>query len=128
MKTPEPAISIIMPARNEGMRVSRDIKSFASGRSALFPIEFVIVDDASEDGCCDELENLLTWEHDAVCIHVIRMEHWCGIPYARNEGAAAAHARILFITDANVEACKSWDRPLFRDFRPEKAVDPSFYI
>jgi glycosyltransferase involved in cell wall biosynthesis len=122
MKTAEPAISIIIPARNEGSRVARAISSLASGRSTPFYLEFVIVDDASDDGCCTGLENLLSLEHDSAIIRVIRIDRWCGIPYARNLGAAYAQAPILFITDANVEAGTGWDVLVFRDLRPGRAL------
>jgi polypeptide N-acetylgalactosaminyltransferase len=122
MKTPEPAISIIIPARNEGSRVAKAIGSLAKSRSTLFHLEFIIIDDASDDGCCSGLENLLSSEHDAAVVQVIRIDQWCGIPYARNLGAAHARAPILLITDANVEACTGWDIPIFRDLRPGRAL------
>ncbi|MEP6950689.1 MAG: glycosyltransferase [Ginsengibacter sp.] len=122
MKTPEPAISVIMPARNEGSRVAKAITSLASGRSTPFYMEFVIIDDASDDGCCEGLENLLTIERDVASVQVIRIDRWCGIPYARNLGASYARAPILFITDANVEARAGWDVPVFRDLRPGRAL------
>lgn len=122
VKTPKPVISIIMPARNEGARVVKAINTFASGRSTSFHLEFVIIDDASDDGCCTGLEDLLTWEHDAASVRVIRLEQWSGIPYARNLGAAYAKGPILFITDANVKACTGWDLPVFRDLRPGRAL------
>lgn len=122
MKTPEPAVSVIIPARNEGSRVANAIKSFASGRTTPFQLEFVIIDDASDDGCCVGLEDLLTSEHDAACVRVIKLDRWSGIPYARNLGAAYAQGPILVITDANVEACIGWDLPVFRDIRPGRAL------
>jgi glycosyltransferase involved in cell wall biosynthesis len=118
----KPVISIVMPVRNEGERVAKAILSFSSGRSRLFPMEFVIVDDVSSDGCCNALEELLTLEKDAVRITVIRLDSWSGIPFARNIGAANAQSPILFITDANVEACQRWDIPVFRDLRPKRAL------
>jgi glycosyltransferase involved in cell wall biosynthesis len=117
-----PAISIIIPVRNEGARAAKTILSFAAGRSHLFPVEFVIVDDASGDGCCDNLQNLLGRERDAVTIKVIKMAVWRGIPLCRNTGAFAAQAPILFITDANVEACAGWDIPVFRDLLPGRVL------
>lgn len=121
MSTP-PIISIVMPARNEGERVAKAITSFADRRSSLFPVEFIIVDDASDDGCCYGLENLLSRETDAAVIKVIRLDNWSGIPYARNIGAANATSPVLFITDANVEACLHWDIPVFRDLVPNRAL------
>ena len=120
--TPAPVISVIMPARNEGARVGQALRSFAMGRSALFPLEIVVVDDASEDGCCNGLENLLSWERDQAYVRVIRLNRWSGIPYARNRGAGEARGSTLFITDANVEASPGWDIPVRRDLRPDRAL------
>ena len=118
----KPVISIIMPVRNEGERVAKAILSFAEGRSNLIPIEFIIVDDASADGCCNGLENLLTWKRNAAIITIVKLDEWSGIPVARNIGAAKARSAILFITDANVEAGPNWDIPVFRDLQPGRAL------
>src|SRR5437868_4360047 len=104
----QPAISVVIPARNEGIRIARTIESLAARRSQLFPLEFIVVDDASEDRCCSQLEELLAWD-DTISVRVIRLEKWSGIPYARNLGATYARAPILLITDANVESCSGWD-------------------
>lgn len=118
----QPLISIVIPVRNEGDRITKTINFFAFHRSNLFQLEFIIVDDASTDGCCTLLENLLNWERDAAVVHVIKLNQWSGIPYSRNVGANYARAPILFITDANVEACHNWDIPLFRDLQPGKVL------
>jgi glycosyltransferase involved in cell wall biosynthesis len=117
----ERAISIIIPVRNEGKRVLKTIETFVLGRSSLFPLEFVIVDDASEDGCCTGLENRFS-RTEAIQIRVIRLKRWSGIPYARNKGAEVAQTPILFITDANVEAGVGWDIPIFRDIQHGRAL------
>lgn len=118
----DPVISVVMPARNEGERVTRAILSFANRRSKLFPLEFIVVDDASADGCCKGIQTLLNWERDMAGITLITLKHWSGIPYARNIGASNASSPILFITDANVEACPSWDVPVFRELGPKRAL------
>src|ERR1700733_5614353 len=94
-----PLISIVIPVRNEGRRLRQTILSFLQGRSRPIPIEFVIVDDASDDGCCEGICELSTHRSP---IKIIRLDNWSGIPFARNTGANHAEAPILFITDANV--------------------------
>jgi glycosyltransferase involved in cell wall biosynthesis len=112
-----PLISVIIPVRNEGLRIKEAILSFIYGRSTLFAIEFIIVDDASNDGCCDDVKNLS--EQNSLCsITVIKLDDWSGIPFARNIGAKQAAAPILVITDANVKACNGWDIPVFREIQP----------
>lgn len=118
----KPIVSIVIPVRNEGVRIRNAILSFINGRSKLFPIEFVIVDDASDDGCCCELENLLAYDEYLVNIKIIRLNTWSGIPFARNIGATHVNAPILIITDANVLVSNQWDIPLFRDIKPNTAL------
>jgi glycosyltransferase involved in cell wall biosynthesis len=107
-----------MPVRNEGARVKDAINSFIDGRSTQFPVEFIVVDDASQDGCCDDLEYLLSADKYFVQVHVLRLNSWSGIPSARNQGAALVRAPVMVITDANVEACAGWDVPIFKNLKP----------
>ena len=116
-----PMISIVIPVRNEGARIRQAIASFTGGRSRPFPLEFVIVDDASSDGCCADLA-VSEFAGSEVIITVIRLDRWSGIPFARNTGAFRAAAPVLLITDANVRATKGWDIPLFREIRPDRAL------
>jgi len=117
-----PAISIVIPVRNEGTRIADTIRSFVTGRSSAFPLEFVIVDDASSDGCCDNLALLADITGQNVVIQKTRLETWSGIPYARNLGAQLANAPVLLITDANVTAGPGWDVPLFESIAPDLAL------
>ncbi len=118
----DPLISIVIPVRNEGVRIEEAILSFIDGRSKLFAIEFVIVDDASDDGCCEFLNFFFDDKKSLVNIKVVRLNTWSGIPLTRNTGAKHATASILIITDANVKACKGWDIPIFRDIKPNIAL------
>jgi glycosyltransferase involved in cell wall biosynthesis len=117
-----PAISVVIPVRNEAERLVKALRSIANGRSHPFPLEIVVVDDASEDGCCDAARGLFSWARDRVAVNVIRLNRWSGIPYARNCGAFAARAEILFITDANVRFQRNWDVPIFQRLRPRLAL------
>ena len=122
MKANKPWISVVIPVRNEGVRLKEAILSFTNGRSKLFPIEFIIVDDCSTDGCCNGIEKLLNYETTCVIINVLRLDTWSGIPFSRNAGANLASAAILVITDANVKACHAWDIPIFRDIKPNRVL------
>jgi len=110
--SPRPVISVVIPVRNEGQRLRAAVSSIASGRSDRFPLQIVLVDDDSTDGCCDGLSEAWSWPHDLVRVDVVRLPRWSGIPFARNAGAAAAHAAVLFITDANVLFPQNWDLPI----------------
>jgi glycosyltransferase involved in cell wall biosynthesis len=105
----KPSVSVIIPSRNEGPRLQAAISSIVAGRSDRFPLQIVLVDDESSDGSCAAFPHLYSWSRDRVQIDVVRLPRWSGIPYARNLGAHAARAGILFITDANVLFPSGWD-------------------
>lgn len=103
-------ISVVIPARNERDRLAPTIASFIRARSADTPVEFVVVDDASTDGCCTRLADDLPMLHaPAVSIRVIQLAERAGVPRARNIGGLAARGEILFITDAHVTVSPGWD-------------------
>jgi glycosyltransferase involved in cell wall biosynthesis len=117
-----PSVSVIIPVRNEGERLLTAIASVVVGRSCCFPLQIVVVDDASTDGCCDSLEHLYSWWRDSVAIDVVRLPRWSGIPYARNAGAAVARAQIFFITDANVRFPSDWDIKIREQIAPNRVL------
>lgn len=110
-------ISVIIPARNESDRLSATVRSFIQGRRSKVPIEFVIVDDGSTDGCClnfaPEAEALSRGRDVAVLLCGLAETH--GNYTARNVGASEATGDILFITDAHVRVFPGWDEHLISD-------------
>ena len=114
--SPTPVISVVIPVRNEGQRLRAAVSSIIGGRSSRFPLQIVLVDDGSSDGCCTGLAEACShdrsWPGDLARVDVVRLPQWSGIPFARNAGAAAAQASILFITDANVLFPQNWDIPI----------------
>jgi len=110
--SPRPVISVVIPVRNEGPRLHAAVASIVSGRSSPFPLQIILVDDFSADGCCDGLSDTWSRSGDLVRVDIVPLPHWSGIPFARNAGAAAAQAPILFITDANVLFPPNWDLPI----------------
>jgi glycosyltransferase involved in cell wall biosynthesis len=118
-----PGISVVIPVRNEGDRILNAVESVVRWRSAQFDLEIVVVDDASDDDCCQKLsERFCTWRNSGVDVRVVRLGQWSGIPYARNAGASLARGGILFITDANVVFPPNWDVPIRRAIRPDRAL------
>jgi len=120
-ETPVMPISIIIPVRNEGQRIIRTIQSLVFGRSCRFPLEIVVVDDASTDGACNGLAQL---NHGMPEVRVIirRLNSWSGIPYARNRGAEAATYPIFLMTDGNTCYPKNWDQPIRRNFHRSRLL------
>jgi glycosyltransferase involved in cell wall biosynthesis len=114
-------ISVVIPVRNEGARISRAIESILSGRSRAFPVEIVVIDDASHDGACTELARL-AHGHAGASVVVRRLERWSGIPYARNRGAEAAQHPTLVITDGNTEFPVGWNEHVWRHLGPQRIL------
>lgn len=111
-------ISVIIPARNESDRLSATVRSFIQGRRSQVPIEFVIVDDGSSDGCClnfaPEAEALSRGRD--VSVHLCGLAKTHGNMTARNVGANEATGDVLFITDAHVKVFPGWDEHLISEF------------
>jgi glycosyltransferase involved in cell wall biosynthesis len=114
-------ISVIIPSRNEGGRIVRTVRSLVTGRSRPFPLEVVVVDDASSDGSCDRLADAVGPAPN-VRLVVGRLPRWSGIPFARNRGAEAAAGPIFVITDANTTYPGNWDVPIRQHFHPGRLL------
>lgn len=101
-----PFISIVIPVRNESNRLMTTMHSILENRSTKdLSLEIVIVDDASTDGCCNDLD----YEASNLTVKVIRSDKHLGVPAARNLGAYNSASKILFMTDSHVQFSKNWD-------------------
>ena len=69
----------------------RTIESVEANTNA--PIEFIVVDDASTDGCCENLERER--------LRVIRHDRRIGVAYSRNEAAGVARGDVLVFLDGH---------------------------
>ncbi len=98
---PLPALSIIVPARNEAANLQRLLPSL-HGLRYPGPLERIVVDDQSED----ETSQVAA----ALGARVLRVEAlpegWFGKPYAAHRGAQAAQGEWLLFTDAD-----TWHAP-----------------
>jgi len=103
-----PDISVVVPARNEAGRLAPTLQNIAAQRTSNVDVEFVVVDDASTDGCCDELAAPAS----DVTLTVVRLDTRGGVPTARNAGVETASGDALFITDAHVRVSAGWDEQL----------------
>lgn len=95
-------VSLIIPARNEGLNVINTLNSIFQCRNAT-PFELIVVDDGSEDGCChflrkpDRPKNIKLVNTGGV-----------GSARARNAGAASAAGDILIFCDAHIFVEDNW--------------------
>jgi glycosyltransferase involved in cell wall biosynthesis len=100
-----PIFSIIIPTRNEGMRVRSTILSVLENSQTNVSFEVVVADDDSSDGSCDALEFLIP----EVPIRIVRTGMHSGVARARNLGASISRGSFLFITDSHVNFSRGWD-------------------
>ena len=120
---PATAISVVVPARNESDRLSWTIRSILEGRSLRAPIEIVIIDDASDDGCCSSFAwEASTLEKDDVSIRIERNDVPIGTYRTRNRGVEIARGELVFITDAHVRMVRGWDQLVVRHAERERVI------
>ncbi len=98
--SPAPAVSVIIPARNEARNIERCVRSVLS---TTYPnAEMIVVDDASSDGTAEIVERIAA---DDPRLRLIRNpplpDGWFGKQWACASGARAAHGQILCFTDAD---------------------------
>jgi chlorobactene glucosyltransferase len=93
---PLPALSIIVPARNEAHNLSRLLPSLRQ-LNYPGPLELIVVDDGSSDAT-----GQIAAAHGARVVHIDRLpDNWKGKPHACHQGAQAAHGEWLLFTDAD---------------------------
>ncbi|PYI55662.1 glycosyltransferase [Paenibacillus flagellatus] len=109
--TVRPTISIVIPARNEAGRIADTIRCISDTRVTKCELEFVVVDDASDDDGCTGLPDASL---SRAAVRVLRMPERAGVARARNAGVRAAGAEIVFITDAHVRFEPGWDEVVLR--------------
>jgi glycosyltransferase involved in cell wall biosynthesis len=120
----QPDISILIPARNEADRTAATIRAMARARSIGARLEFVVVDDESDD---DSVERLIAavpglLDEPNIDIKLDRLGQRAGVYGARNAAAEHAEADIMFLTDAHVEPSYGWDREALEHVRPGRIL------
>ena len=101
----DPLVSIIIPCQNEGENVLNTINSIRE-KSGDTSYEIVVVDDASEDGCCDFLREK---KKDGVILIETKSNH---ANMARNIGAEKANGDIFVFCDPHILVDDNWLKTL----------------
>lgn len=101
-----PVFSIIIPCRNEGQHLRQTLLSLE--RAMIHGQEIIVVDDGSEDGCCDFLRT-----GGMSGMHLVEGKN-LGVAGARNAGATQARGDILCFCDAHVQVPPGWLEKLVR--------------
>jgi glycosyltransferase involved in cell wall biosynthesis len=115
-----PDISVILPAHNESCRIAPSIASIARARTTGQRVEFIVVDDASSDGCIANLIAVVPelLEEPEIDIRVSRIDERSGVYRTRNLGASLASAEVLVMTDAHVRFSRGWDELVLEHLQP----------
>jgi glycosyltransferase involved in cell wall biosynthesis len=125
----KPDISVLIPARNEQDRIGKTIRAISRARTTGGRLEFVVVNDASEDDSIDRLiagvPDLL--EEPNIDIRLGHLDEHSGVYRARNEAALHASADILFMTDAHVRFSRGWDRLVLEHVRPDRVLSATIF-
>jgi chlorobactene glucosyltransferase len=97
-----PALSIVVPARNEERQIERCIRSLLAQRYADF--EVILVDDRSEDRTRAIADGLAREDRRLTILAGEPLpEGWVGKSWALAQGARAARGAWLLFTDADTE-------------------------
>src|SRR5476649_1133008 len=97
-RTTAPAVSVVVPVRNEAGNVAPLVGEIAAALDGQWPFEVVYVNDGSSDGTDAELKRLMglhPW------LRRVRHKQSCGQSAAVRSGVAAARAPLLVTLDGD---------------------------
>jgi len=98
MTTTDPAVSIVVPVRNEAGNIAPLVEEIAAAIDGHWPFEVVYVNDGSSDTTDDELRGLMarySW------LRRVRHKQSCGQSAAVRSGVAAARAPLVVTLDGD---------------------------
>lgn len=98
MPMQEPAVSVVVPVRNEANNIAPLVDEIAAALETQWPFEVVYVNDGSTDGTEAELQRLMAlhpW------LRRVRHKQSCGQSAAVRTGVAAARTAIVVTLDGD---------------------------
>jgi dolichol-phosphate mannosyltransferase len=98
MTTTDPAVSIVVPVRNEAGNIAPLVEEIAAALDGQWPFEVVYVNDGSNDTTDDELRSLMArypW------LRRVRHKQSCGQSAAVRSGVTAARAPLVVTLDGD---------------------------
>ncbi len=98
MNTTEPAVSVVVPVRNEAGNIAPLVAEIAKALEGQWPFEVVYVNDGSTDGTEAELQRLMA-QHP--WLRRVRHRSSCGQSSAVRSGVAVARGPIVVTIDGD---------------------------
>jgi glycosyltransferase involved in cell wall biosynthesis len=98
MNTNDPAVSVVVPVRNEAGNIAPLLAEIAAALEGQWPFEVVYVDDGSSDETADVLQRLAA-EHR--WLRHLRHAQSCGQSAAVRSGVMAARAGLIVTLDGD---------------------------
>jgi dolichol-phosphate mannosyltransferase len=98
MNTIDPAVSVVVPVRNEAGNIALLVGEIAKALEGQWSFEVVYVDDGSTDGTGSELKRLMT-QH--AWLRCVRHRQSCGQSAAVRTGVAATRGPIVVTLDGD---------------------------
>jgi dolichol-phosphate mannosyltransferase len=98
MNTNDPAVSVVVPVRNEAGNIAPLLAEIAAALDRQWTFEVVYVDDGSSDGTAAELDRLKA-QHP--WLRRVRHKQSCGQSAAVRSGVAAARAPMVVTLDGD---------------------------
>jgi glycosyltransferase involved in cell wall biosynthesis len=98
MSTTNPAISIVVPVRNEAGNIAPLVAEISRAVDGQWPFEVIYVNDGSTDGTDGELARLMA-QH--AWLHRVKLLQSCGQSSAVRSGVAAARAPLVVTLDGD---------------------------
>jgi dolichol-phosphate mannosyltransferase len=98
MNANDPAVSVVVPVRNEAGNIAPLIGEISAALDGQWPFEVVYVNDGSSDGTDAELKQLMT-KH--AWLRRVRHKESCGQSSAVRSGVAAARGPIVVTIDGD---------------------------
>jgi glycosyltransferase involved in cell wall biosynthesis len=98
MNSKEPAVSVVVPVRNEAGNIAPLVAEIAAALEGQWPFEVIYVDDGSRDGTAAELSRLTaqySW------LRWMRHKRSCGQSAAVRTGVRAARGALVVTIDGD---------------------------
>lgn len=106
-------VSVVVPVYRRREKAIACVRSLL--QQTLRDVEVIVVDDGSNDGTAEALEQLATTS-DSIRLTVLRNERNVGANISRNRGIRAARAELIALTDSDCIADPRWLEELVRPF------------